>query len=1132
MTDDESRPSSGSRTGEVRQRHKTLSAYYSSLYKLGDFLFLVLKQTQPQYRSTNNGENLNDNHEHNDIGTCRRTISKPNDSKAYQALLSDTICAFRSEEEKTYLRIALQRCITNNKGSRASRTGASTSSKSQQEAIDCISREMIKLGQKNILVAGNRFPAVDLPINISRPNIDNRHVNSPSSVLRSTEWKLLRSRIGDEAFQSLLLHSSLFLPVGNNCYTQLSGEPIYDLYDHAKFARTDAPDGDQAVNTGLDPRAAIKSRSSRKRRRDALLEENCDSHKKTRNLKRLLADVKIPRQRIYYGHASKTARGKILYGLPPSHMFYTLKSTMGAGHVADIELLKIAQSIFPSLFRHDNDNDGTIRVKGSKARLEGVLGMISELVARHRKIDFRDMLKRSVCREDLNIDASLCGVDHKPNPSLPVTQVFPESPVEEDHKPSRHVKADATIPPLLQAVSHGQVCRYITLIFRQLLSLDIMGSQHNLDTLIGHAKRFVRAKQFEPVNLHYILQGIRVNDVKWTSIDPTASQRVNPSEASRRKALVENCVEWIFTDFMIPLLRNTFYITETSTTRYETVYYTHEDWSRATKPHMEGLKDDLLTTLNKTESYFAQQGPLGVSAVRLIPKPKGFRPIVNLGKKIKSKNLLGIPVSGSAKRDQTANQVLKGVHQILTFEKDRHKASLGASLFGTNEIFAPLQSLKSDLISKYGKIPKLYFVKMDIKAAFDTIKQDKMIDVVSRLLDKNHDYCVMLHCLLLPPASKASHGASRRLFKSKAVLDDHVVSSFGEHVQEIAKPLRNAVIVDLVRRKRITKEACLELLRLHIQKNVWQIGKTLYKQKVGIPQGSKISSLLCSFFYACMENEFLAFTRQSGSRLLRYIDDFLFISDSPTLARRFVNTMSKGFPAYGAEVSLNKTLLSFECESRGQMATVVNVGVDGQTLFPYCGFLLNTQTLDVMGDHPRLLTGPIKQSFALRSDRHKGSAFIGWFSRQLENRNHVAYLDTMHNDIDTVHLNIFINFASTSMKIPYYFKSDELNSQNQRRERMIVDAVITSAEYTYMAGRARVKHASRADERDHYRVKRNDFIVLALNAIVLVLEKKSRFRGITHLLKGHLREKRYRRAQLGLSDVIRKGWEAVKEAKY
>jgi len=32
--------------------------------------------------------------------------------------------------------------------------------------------------------------------------------------------------------------------------------------------------------------------------------------------------------------------------------------------------------------------------------------------------------------------------------------------------------------------------------------------------------------------------------------------------------------------------------------------------------------------------------------------------------------------------------------------------------------------------------PRLFFVKLDIKAAFDTIRQDKMLGVVSALLDK------------------------------------------------------------------------------------------------------------------------------------------------------------------------------------------------------------------------------------------------------------------------------------------------------------------------------------------------------------------------------------------------------------
>jgi len=39
-------------------------------------------------------------------------------------------------------------------------------------------------------------------------------------------------RIGDDAFRHVILHMSLFLPVQNNCFMQLSGEPVYERYQH------------------------------------------------------------------------------------------------------------------------------------------------------------------------------------------------------------------------------------------------------------------------------------------------------------------------------------------------------------------------------------------------------------------------------------------------------------------------------------------------------------------------------------------------------------------------------------------------------------------------------------------------------------------------------------------------------------------------------------------------------------------------------------------------------------------------------------------------------------------------------------------------------------------------------------
>lgn len=60
---------------------------------------------------------------------------------------------------------------------------------------------------------------------------------------------------------------------------------------------------------------------------------------------------------------------------------------------------------------------------------------------------------------------------------------------------------------------------------------------------------------------------------------------------------------------------------------------------------------------------------------------------------------------------------------------------------------------------------------MDIRAAFDTINQNKVLQVISDLLDEDYDYLLVLYSLLLPPASQASQGSSRRLFKTRAMVD-------------------------------------------------------------------------------------------------------------------------------------------------------------------------------------------------------------------------------------------------------------------------------------------------------------------------------------------------------------------------
>lgn len=98
-----------------------------------------------------------------------------------------------------------------------------------------------------------------------------------------------------------------------------------------------------------------------------------------------------------------------------------------------------------------------------------------------------------------------------------------------------------------------------------------------------------------------------------------------------------------------------------------------------------------------------------------------------------------------------------------------------------------------------------------------------------------------------------------------ADLAEAAQSEYGHQAKVLAQTMRNAVIVDLLRPRELTRAECMDLLRSHVENNLWQHGHKLYRQKVGIPQGSCLSSLLCSFFYSWLAADYLTWTRRRGT---------------------------------------------------------------------------------------------------------------------------------------------------------------------------------------------------------------------------------------------------------------------------
>ena len=284
-------------------------------------------------------------------------------------------------------------------------------------------------------------------------------------------------------------------------------------------------------------------------------------------------------------------------------------------------------------------------------------------------------------------------------------------------------------------------------------------------------------------------------------------------------------------------------------------------------------------------------------------------------------------------------------------------------MFSVGDIYKRIKPFKANIASHP---QKLYFAKVDVQSAFDTIPQAAIVGLLDSI-PQSRQYRLSKYLEVAPSVlSQPSHNkvkAGPKLMRRwpLAATRKRDTPSFLGLLESGGRAAnrRNTVFVDSFGSKRDYETG--ELLRLiasHIQQNLVKIGKKFYRQRRGIPQGSVLSSTLCNYFYADLEAHVLVpflgppaaaqdeEEREGGQGdylLLRLIDDFLLVTTDVRKASRFVVTMHHGVPEYGVAVNPRKTLVNFELAVDGQPVPRIAPGED----FPYCGTKINCETLDI-----------------------------------------------------------------------------------------------------------------------------------------------------------------------------------------
>ncbi len=425
--------------------------------------------------------------------------------------------------------------------------------------------------------------------------------------------------------------------------------------------------------------------------------------------------------------------------------------------------------------------------------------------------------------------------------------------------------------------------------------------------------------------------------------------KIAKSDLQKRNEIFLEFLYYVFDSLLIPLIRSNFHVTESNVDGNRLFFFRHDIWRRITEPSIAAIKLNMFEEIKTAQARsLLDARVLGYSQIRLLPKSIGVRPIINFKRRaVKLQN-------GKSVLGKSINQVMAPVFNMLDFEKRKQPTRVGSALFSVGELYPKLKAFRSHMQIKKADKKGWYFVKCDVQSCFDTIPQQCIVKLIEDIVSED-EYRIALHAEIKSSKThsygvgmdKDAHPDRRFIATAQATTD---FETFDQAVNlRLAVGKKNTVFIDKVVPFIEQKETMLDLLQEHVERNIVKIGKKYFRQKAGIPQGSVLSTLLCSYFYAELEKECFAFLSDDDSILLRLVDDFLLITTNKNHATRFLQVMHDGIEQYGVKVNPVKSLVNFE-------VTVNEIPIPqlvGATAFPYCGSMIDTKTLEITKDRSR-----------------------------------------------------------------------------------------------------------------------------------------------------------------------------------
>ncbi|XP_034158222.2 telomerase reverse transcriptase [Pangasianodon hypophthalmus] len=839
---------------------------------------------------------------------------------------------------------------------------------------------------------------------------------SAAFICGSEAWAKINQRLGTDLTQYLLTHCAVFITAPPTCLVQICGVPVYDLVPVHTWSGFFLNSRNKAGMLNRNQRIAIKYQSGvrkeakKRRRRQA----NAKNAKNTVNVKkRKREEGKEEVENIRETHEELPAKQRRIE---------VIKQDSDVGESCIVENICPVQSEIPHISPAPKHGLSSWKPSDQPpprpshcfisvlSMLYGGRGMKGFLLNRKlqghvgeaRRIQGADVVRMVFCLKE---KAQLSGSNSQ-NRKLP-KRFFAMVPIF-TLLLRRHRKCHYThflsqkcatsegkgdmVSLLPSHCSSYRVYLFVRECVRFVIPDELWGSQHNMLQFLSRVKHFLRLGKFEKLSLAQVMWKIRVSDCRWLGHKKSNC----PSEHRYREWIFGQFLLWMLKDFVIGLVKSLFYVTESVSHKHALRFYRRHIWTRLQdQAFREHLSKGQWEELSSAEVASLPKNTV-TSRIRFIPKTNGMRPITRLIS------------TGAAMQFQSSVRDLQNVLSVCVREQP---ALLGSTVWGRQDIHRGLRSIT------HTHTP-LYFVKVDISGAYDSLPHSKLLEVVQDVLKPMEENCFSLRHYA--KVYTDSEQEIRKHFCTRAEPFESLNMKGFVMEEQNNRKLHDAILVEKLSVE-VKGADVFQFFKQMLSSYIIQYDKKLFRQVCGVPQGSAVSTMLCNLCYGHMENCVLKNITEKGGYLMRLVDDFLLITPRLSKAMDFLKTLMAGVPDYGCVINPQKVAVNFPVSD--DLECVAMTEFPAHCLFPWCGLLIDTRSLHVYNDYSGYAGQSLRYSLTLGSTHSPAVFMRKKLLMILRLKCDSILLDVRLNSIEAVYKNIYKLLLLQAMRFHVCVKS-------------------------------------------------------------------------------------------------------------